>query len=135
MLGDLFTTPGLWQSGSENEHFQVDYDQLSLIFIECPDMTNPDLKIVTLAKLFETGTIDQTSSDFQVILNEFLPDLEFLKEFMMESTSTSTTTATSPPTTTTTTTTTKAKVSPGFLFFSSLGIFILLGLRKRNQKK
>ncbi len=118
MLGDPYASVGLWQSGSEDEHFQAVYNQLSLIFIECPDMDDPGLSIIALAKLLEIGTIDQITVDFHPILNEFLPDLQSIEVIPLDSTST---------------TTTKAKGFPGFLLPVNLGILILIGLKHRKK--
>ncbi|MHA1993271.1 MAG: hypothetical protein ACW97Z_01895 [Candidatus Hodarchaeales archaeon] len=122
MLGDPFSASGIWQMGSENEHFQVDQHQLSMIFIENSEMDDPDLQIISLAKFVDIGSFDQDYVDFQPILNEFQPDVEFLEEFGITSTFL------------TTTTTTKAKGFPGFLIPLNMGILILFGLKQRKVK-
>ncbi len=123
MLGDPFTENDMWLSGSINEHFQTDQNQLCLIFIEYPEMENPDLEIVVFAQLLEIGNTDLNNSDLFSIVYEFLPYLESIEMLPIVTT-----------TTTTTTTTTKAKGFPGFLLPINIGVLILIGLKYKERE-
>ncbi|MHA2175388.1 MAG: hypothetical protein ACXACP_05605 [Candidatus Hodarchaeales archaeon] len=117
-LGNPFTSSIIWQTGSEIEHFQVDQNELSLIFIELSQYDNPELEIDVLAKILDVELIDNTMNDFQEVIHSFIPDLPI-------------DTDTSPTITTTTTT---SKKSIGYEWFLVLSMFLLvISIRKKRK--
>ena len=136
ILGDPFSSAELWQQGMEDIHFQVDYKDISLIFIESPEMLNPNVEIFSFPKLLDIGNITTTITDFQPILERFRVDYEFIRgtESTDESMTTTTTTGEETETSSLEPTTTKEVTGyPGILIPLCLGLLVLVGLRRRNR--
>ncbi len=136
ILDDPFFSSELWEQGMEHVHFQVDYKELSIIFIESPEMENPNVKILFFAKLLDIGNVNNTVTDFQPILEWFKADLEFIDgtKISEEPTTTITSDGTETNNIPTTTTTTTAKVTQGFQILLSVGLLIFIGLKRRKHE-
>ena len=136
ILGDPFSSTELWQQGMEDIHFQVDYKDISLIFIESPEMLNPIVEIFSFPKLLDIGNITTTITDFQPILERFRVDYEFIRGTETTDESMTTTTTTREETETSSlqpTTTPEVTGYPGILIPLSLGLLALIGLMRRNR--
>jgi hypothetical protein len=129
----IFNTP--WYSGDEYSHYQTSYHDLMLTFIEFPEINTPELKIHVLAKKFQTGEVNQFTTDFREVLEVFLPDLP---SFYKKPVTVETTTTTTPDTTTTsqdeTSTDTTGEITSGFLLLTSVGL-VLISIRSKKQRK
>ena len=137
ILDDPFSSAELWEQGMEDIQFQVDYKEVSIIFIESPYMENPNVEIISFPKLLDIGDITTTITDFQPILERFRADYEFISGTESSDESTTTTTSSSEETETSnipSTTTTEVTGYPGFLIPLCLGLLVLIGLRRRNKK-
>ena len=101
----------------ENIHFQVDYNVLSLIFIESPDMENPNVQPIVFAKLLDIGNVETSVTD----LEKFRADIEILQGTEISDLGI--------------TTTTKAKGFPGFQIPLSVGLLTFIAFKRRNKRK
>ncbi|MHA1948091.1 MAG: hypothetical protein ACXADW_03615 [Candidatus Hodarchaeales archaeon] len=137
ILNDPFSSAELWEQGMEEIHFQVDYKEISLIFIESPHMENPNVEIISFAKLLDIGNITNSVTDFQPILERFRAEYEFIRESESTDGTTTTTTESSDGTETSnvqSTTTTTVKVSQGFHMLLSMGVLTFIGLKRRKRE-
>ena len=121
ILGNPYLSTELWQEGMENIHFQVDYNVLSLIFIESPDMENPNVQPIVFAKLLDIGNVETSVTDFNIILEKFRADIEILQGTEISDLGI--------------TTTTKAKGFPGFQIPLSVGLLTFIAFKRRNKRK
>ena len=140
ILNDPFTSAELWQQGLENIHFQIDYNDLSIIFIESSVMEDPNVEIISFAKLMDIGNVTNPVLDFQPILERFRADYDSISGTdSSDETTTETTTSREGTETTTTTTiipitpTTEVTGFPGFPIPFILGMLGLIGLKKRMR--
>ncbi|MHA1979215.1 MAG: hypothetical protein ACW98I_20100 [Candidatus Hodarchaeales archaeon] len=136
MLNDPFLSAELWQQGIEEIHFQVDYKEISILFIESPDMENPNVEIISFIKLLDIGNLTTTVTDFQPILERFRADYEFMAEAVSTEVITTTTIDISEGTETSdipSTTTPGVAGEPGFLISLCLGLLVLIGFKRRNR--
>ncbi|MFX0124473.1 MAG: hypothetical protein ACFFAE_12595 [Candidatus Hodarchaeota archaeon] len=119
MLGDPFTQAQNWQIGVENEHFQIEYELLTLNFIEFQGIKDPDMEIIVLAKINSVYEVSTYTNDFRPILIQFITDLPISYEFpSIETKATS-----------------EKKSSPGFTIHSTLGVILLTLITIRFRRK
>lgn len=139
MLGDPFKQAQNWQKGTENEHFQTDGDQLTLIFIEFSDISNPEITMTVLAKISSCCEVNAYSNDFRVVLEQFIAELPKSYEFPITTTTSEVTSG--PSTTGETETTTSSEESSrtdivsGFTILSIFGVLLSLFIIKSLTRK
>jgi hypothetical protein len=138
MLGDLYNQAQNWQSGVENEHYQIDETLLTLTFIEYLGVGNQETETTVLARITLYSEINNQTNDFRSILDEFRTDLPISFEIpTIETTSKTTTLETTTETisSTTTTTTTEPFFTSGLMLFLTIVVLFSMLLMKRFSKK
>jgi len=139
MLGDPFKQAQNWQKGTENEHFRIDGDQLTLIFIEFWDINNPEITMTVLAKISSCCQVEAYTNDFRIVLEQFIAELPILHEFPMTTTTSEETSG--PSTTGETETSTSSEESSrtdivsGFTILSIFGVLLSLFIIKSLTRK
>lgn len=142
MLGDPYKQAQNWQKGTENEHFQTDGDQLTLIFIEFSAIQNPEIAISVYAKI-TSSEINAYTNDFRIVLEQFIEELTISKDFPITTTQTTSEETSGPSTTEKTEATTSTKdssqrsadIASGFTILSILGVFLSAFIIKRQTLK
>ncbi len=138
MLGDPYSQAQNWQSGVENEHYQIDETLLTLTFIEYLGVDNQETETTILARITLYSEVNNQTNDFRIILDEFRVDLPLSFEIPTIETISKTTTSettTEKESTTTTTTTTESFFTPGLMLFLTISVLFSMFLLKRFSKK
>ena len=148
MLGDPYKQAQNWQEGTENEHFQIIDETLTLNFIEFIGINNPGTEAIVLAKItLEFNQTDQMN-DFRTILDEFVAYLPRPHEIPPTETTSEPTTTTSVEESTTTPTTSKEEttatketttsdglLTSGMTVLSTISLFLSLIIIRRTRQK
>jgi hypothetical protein len=121
MIGDPFHQTQMWQLGVEFQHFQVDKDLLIIDLIEFTNISDHEIKLIVMGKILANFELDGQVTDFRMILDQFLPELNVGYETIYQPTSKSSTT--------------KKKAS-GFLFIYTISILLLCSIivSKKRQR-
>ncbi|MFX0171881.1 MAG: hypothetical protein ACFE9L_08175 [Candidatus Hodarchaeota archaeon] len=117
-LEDPYQQAQNWQLGTENEHYQINDDLLTLNFIEFLGINNQEIEITVLAKISSDFEVNSHMNDFRVILDRFITDLPLSYEYLYTEPLTS-----------------KKKKAPGFTFISIIGSFLSVIIVKRLRTK
>ncbi|MHA2224545.1 MAG: hypothetical protein ACXAC8_05045 [Candidatus Hodarchaeales archaeon] len=112
MLGDPYRQAQNWQMGTENGHFIVDNELLTLFFIEFSDINNQEMETSVLAQISPDSGVNQQTNDFRILLDQFISELPI--SYLSISYSTSDESSQSG----------NGFLSPGFTILSALGIFL-----------
>ncbi|MFX0050810.1 MAG: hypothetical protein ACFE8U_05890 [Candidatus Hermodarchaeota archaeon] len=115
-LEDPYQQAQNWQLGTENEHYQINDDLLTLNFIEFLGVNSQEIKV--LAKISSDFEVNSHMNDFRVILDQFIANLPLSYEYLH----------TEPLKT-------KKKRTPGFTFVSIIGIFLSIIVIKKSRTK
>ncbi|MFX1516673.1 MAG: hypothetical protein ACFFC6_10210 [Promethearchaeota archaeon] len=140
-LGDPYTQAQNWILGQENDHFQIDDSLLTLNFIEFPKIGDPTIHPIVLALITTTYEISNQTIDFRPILEKFIPYLPVYYEIPSssgpESSSEAETTETQSRESSEETSheTGVGGLTPGFVFLSTLGVFLSIPIATRLKRK
>ena len=133
MLGDPYTQAQNWILGLENEHFQTDNELLILNFIEFLKISDPAIHPIVLALITSTYEVSNQTNDFQPILGKFIAYLPVHYEFPSfeesEFSSEETTETQGEKTSE------EGGPTPGFVFLSTLGVFLSIPIAARLKRQ
>jgi len=132
MLGDPYTQAQNWILGQENDHFQTENELLTLNFIEFPKISDPAINPIVLALISSFEASNQTV-DFRQILEKFIAYLPVHYEvpsFEKPETSSEESTETQGEKTSE-----EGGPTPGFMFLSTLVVFLSIPIATRLKRK
>ncbi len=137
---DPFNLASLWLQNSEFESYTVDTSELTLIPVECLVTSDLNLEITVLARIVKLNAIDPSSFEVQQILSLFYEELDIEIPITTSPSTTSSSHQTHLSSTTlgTSTSTTESQLTPGFEFFITMSILIIVTIftiRKKQETK
>ncbi|MFX1513505.1 MAG: hypothetical protein ACFFCQ_13045, partial [Promethearchaeota archaeon] len=118
MFGNPYQQIQFWQLGTENEHYQINGDQLTLYFLEYSKLYDSDITIYVFAKIITDFEVNQSASDFSFVLEKFIRDLPQQISFpsVSDTTSEKSTTETDSLTSTATESESTTKEAPSLIY-------------------